>query len=117
MSPTALAFPEQDLLERDSSSSDSLFVDSLEPSGDIDLIGFLDAFEDHPPVAPVFFAFRVMVGMGLLMLALAWGSQLWLKAPPRWLLWAFSGFTFVPVGMPGNPTVYALAQLPQVTGG
>jgi len=47
MSPTALAFPEQDLLERDSSSSDSLFVDSLEPSGDIDLIGFLDAFEDQ----------------------------------------------------------------------
>lgn len=29
----------------------------------------------------------------------------------------FSGFTFVPVGMPGNPTVFALAQTPQVTGG
>lgn len=29
----------------------------------------------------------------------------------------FSGFTFVPVGMPGNPTVCALAQLPQTTGG
>jgi hypothetical protein len=29
----------------------------------------------------------------------------------------FNGFTFVPVGMPGNPTVYALAQLPQVMGG
>ena len=29
----------------------------------------------------------------------------------------FNGFTFVPVGMPGNPTVYALAQLPQITGG
>jgi hypothetical protein len=29
----------------------------------------------------------------------------------------FSGFTFVPAGMPGNPTVYALAQLPQITGG
>lgn len=29
----------------------------------------------------------------------------------------FRGFTFVPVGMPGNPTVYALAQLPQMTGG
>jgi hypothetical protein len=29
----------------------------------------------------------------------------------------FSGFTFVPAGMPGNPTVYALAQLPQLTGG
>jgi len=55
----------------------------------------LDAFEDHPPVAPVFFAFRVMVGMGVLMLALAWGSQYWLRGqPPRWLLWIFSGFTF-----------------------
>ena len=55
----------------------------------------LDAFEDHPPVAPVFFAFRVMVGMGVLMLVLAWGSQFWLrKKPPRWLLWAFAGFTF-----------------------
>ena len=29
----------------------------------------------------------------------------------------FNGYTFVPVGMPGNPTVYALAQLPQITGG
>ena len=34
--------------------------------------------EDRPPVAPVFYAFRVMVGIGLLMLALAyWG--LWLR--------------------------------------
>jgi cytochrome bd ubiquinol oxidase subunit I len=33
----------------------------------------LEEFPDsHPPVAPVFFAFRVMVGMGLLMLAVAW---------------------------------------------
>ncbi len=55
----------------------------------------LDAFPDHPPVAPTFFAFRVMVGMGVLMLVLSWGSQLWLKAqPPRWLLWSFAGFTF-----------------------
>jgi cytochrome d ubiquinol oxidase subunit I len=55
----------------------------------------LDAFPDHPPVAPTFFAFRVMVGVGVLMLILAWGSQLWLrKQPPRWLLWAFAGFTF-----------------------
>ena len=58
----------------------------------------LDAFEEHPPVAPLFFAFRVMVGMGVLMLILAWGSQFWLigqmRAPPRWLLWAFAGFTF-----------------------
>ncbi|HEY3180749.1 MAG TPA: cytochrome ubiquinol oxidase subunit I [Casimicrobiaceae bacterium] len=33
---------------------------------------------DRPPVAPVFFAFRIMVGIGLLMLAMAiWG--LWLR--------------------------------------
>jgi cytochrome bd ubiquinol oxidase subunit I len=54
----------------------------------------LDAFKDHPPVAPVFFAFRVMVGVGVLMLLLAWGSLFLLKNPPRWLLWTFSGFTF-----------------------
>jgi hypothetical protein len=29
----------------------------------------------------------------------------------------FNGYTFVPVGMPGNPTIFALAQTPQVTGG
>jgi cytochrome bd ubiquinol oxidase subunit I len=56
----------------------------------------LDAFKDHPPVAPVFFAFRIMVGVGVLMLALSWlGTWLmWKRAPPRWLLWAFAGFTF-----------------------
>src|SRR5437868_11205766 len=32
----------------------------------------LAEFEEHPPVAPVFFAFRIMVGMGVLMLALSW---------------------------------------------
>jgi cytochrome bd ubiquinol oxidase subunit I len=32
----------------------------------------LDAFEKHPPVAPVFFAFRVMVGVGVLMLLVSW---------------------------------------------
>ena len=29
----------------------------------------------------------------------------------------FNGYTFVPVGMPGNPTIFALTQTPQVTGG
>jgi cytochrome d ubiquinol oxidase subunit I len=33
----------------------------------------LDAFEGkHPPVAPIFFSFRLMVGIGLLMLAVSW---------------------------------------------
>src|SRR5207253_2898343 len=54
----------------------------------------IDAFKDHPPVAPLFFAFRVMVGMGVLMLLLSWGSVFFIKDPPRWLLWIFSGFTF-----------------------
>ena len=47
--------------------------------------------------APVFWAFRVMVGMGVAMLALAWCGT-WVtrggRPAPRWLLWACSGFTF-----------------------
>ncbi len=56
----------------------------------------LEAFEDHPPVAPVFFAFRAMVGVGVLMIAVAWLS-LFLsrkKIFPAWWLWVLSGFTF-----------------------
>jgi cytochrome d ubiquinol oxidase subunit I len=58
----------------------------------------LEAFgADIPPVAPVFFAFRVMVGLGVLMLLLAWFGA-WAtrrgRAPERWLLWTFAGFTF-----------------------
>jgi cytochrome d ubiquinol oxidase subunit I len=40
----------------------------------------LDSFRgEHPPVAPVFYAFRVMVGIGVLMLLVAWwgGWTLW----------------------------------------
>ena len=55
----------------------------------------LDRFDDTPPVAPVFFAFRLMVGVGVLMLALAWlGAFVLRKATPRWLLWSFAAFTF-----------------------
>jgi len=58
----------------------------------------LDAFApDTPPVAPVFFAFRAMVGTGVAMIALAWFGA-WATrrgmTAPRWLLWAFSCFTF-----------------------
>ena len=58
----------------------------------------IEAFAPNaPPVAPVFFAFRVMVGMGVSMLALAWFGT-WMtrkgKPAPRWLLWVYSGFTF-----------------------
>ncbi|MGH8648511.1 MAG: cytochrome ubiquinol oxidase subunit I, partial [Burkholderiales bacterium] len=58
----------------------------------------LDAFAPNtPPVAPVFFAFRVMVGMAVLMIALSWLGAWMLRTgavPPRWLLWTFAGFTF-----------------------
>src|SRR5256885_14546619 len=61
------------------------------------LIKGLDAFPDHPPVAPVFFAFRVMVGMGILMLCLSWFCSYMIfknREPKRWLLWTLAGFTF-----------------------
>ncbi|MEO8537415.1 MAG: cytochrome ubiquinol oxidase subunit I [Betaproteobacteria bacterium] len=48
-------------------------------SPDAVITGLKDAPpSDRPPVAPVFFAFRIMVGIGMLMLAMAiWG--LWLR--------------------------------------
>jgi len=46
----------------------------------------------HPPVVPVFFAFRIMVGIGVLMLLVSWTASwfLWRRrasdeALPRWL--------------------------------
>jgi len=57
----------------------------------------LNEFEDaHPPVAPLFWSFRVMVGMGFLMLAVAWWGSYALfrnKVGP-WLLRALSWMTF-----------------------
>jgi cytochrome d ubiquinol oxidase subunit I len=58
----------------------------------------LDAYAgQHPPVAPVFFAFRVMVGIGVLMIGLGLLSAvlLWRRgALPRLLLWGLVGMTF-----------------------
>ena len=36
--------------------------------------GLNDFIGEHPPVAPVFFAFRIMVGLGVLMLLVSWGT-------------------------------------------
>ena len=48
-----------------------------------DLNGELQGLNDfegaHPPVAPVFFSFRIMVGIGLLMIAVAWWCSISLK--------------------------------------
>jgi len=58
----------------------------------------LDAFEpDRPPVAPLFFSFRAMVGLGVAMLALAWFGAWRLRrgaVPSRPLLWTYAAFTF-----------------------
>jgi cytochrome d ubiquinol oxidase subunit I len=62
----------------------------------------IDAFPDaHPPVAPLFWAFRVMVGTGGLMLATSW-SGWWLmrrrgwnsQRAPRPFLWLLAGMSF-----------------------
>jgi len=59
--------------------------------------GLAEFAPDHPPVAPVFFAFRVMVGMGVLMLLVSWFTT-WRtrrnQPAPKWLLWVLSAFTF-----------------------
>ena len=70
-----------------------------------DLNGELKGVNDfpnaHPPVAPLFFGFRIMVGTGVLMLLFSWGG-LWLyrrcgwdaERLPRLLLWGLAGMTF-----------------------
>jgi cytochrome d ubiquinol oxidase subunit I len=52
--------------------------------------------KDHPPVAPVFWSFRIMVGTGVLMLVLAWYGTWALRKNnvSRALLWCFAAFTF-----------------------
>jgi cytochrome d ubiquinol oxidase subunit I len=59
--------------------------------------GLNEFVDNHPPVRPVFFAFRIMVGIGMLMLVIAWLSriQLWRNKPlPPWLLKALVMMSF-----------------------
>lgn len=59
--------------------------------------GINEFAEDHPPVAPVFYAFRVMVGIGMLMLLIAWVArfQLWRSNQlPPWLLKSLVAMSF-----------------------
>ncbi|MFZ4055517.1 MAG: cytochrome ubiquinol oxidase subunit I [Polynucleobacter sp.] len=58
----------------------------------------LKAFPDKiPPVAPVFFAFRIMVGVGVLMMLVSW-TAVWLsrgqRPLPQWMLKALLWMTF-----------------------
>ncbi len=64
---------------------------------DGELQGINDFKGEHPPVAPVFWSFRIMVGVGVLMLLVSWWAafSLWRKkAKNPWLLRALSWMTF-----------------------
>lgn len=59
--------------------------------------GIKDFGELHPPVAPVFWAFRIMVGVGLLMLAVSWLGAWRLRRNrdiPPWLARVLVAMTF-----------------------
>ncbi|WP_019529713.1 cytochrome ubiquinol oxidase subunit I [Dasania marina] len=59
--------------------------------------GLNDFAGKHPPVAPVFFAFRVMVGLGMLMIAVAWAARIQLfrkNCLPPWLLKTLVAMSF-----------------------
>lgn len=66
-----------------------------DPAG---VIQGLNDFEGkHPPVAPVFFSFRIMVGMGMAMLAVSWAGVWMLRRrgqPSVWLARALVAMTF-----------------------
>ncbi|MBX2848771.1 MAG: cytochrome ubiquinol oxidase subunit I [Acidiferrobacterales bacterium] len=62
-----------------------------------EIIGLNDFEGQHPPVAPVFWSFRIMVGTGVLMLVVAWFScfQLWRnKTLTQFNLRVLYGMTF-----------------------
>ncbi len=59
--------------------------------------GLRDYPGNHPPVAPVFYAFRVMVGMGMLMILTGFTCAilLWRRGSlPRWLLMGLTCMSF-----------------------
>ena len=69
---------------------------------DGELRGLSDFAGAHPPVKPVFFAFRIMVGTGVLMLVVSWLAWWRLRRTgwrtdartPTWLWRALAGMTF-----------------------
>jgi cytochrome d ubiquinol oxidase subunit I len=73
----------------------------LEHDGDAQVRGLNEFPNARPPVAPLFFGFRAMVGTGVLMLAFSW-TGLWLyrrsgwqaRRLPRLLLWGLTAMTF-----------------------
>jgi len=73
----------------------------LAHDADGEVKGLNDFKGAHPPVAPVFFGFRIMVGTGLLMLATSWFGWWALRRRgwvaeklPRPFLWLLTAMTF-----------------------
>lgn len=62
---------------------------------DAEVRGLKDFPGEHPPVAPVFWSFRIMVGVGMLMLVVSWTAFWQLRRR----------------GMPGEPTLRALVAM------
>ena len=73
----------------------------LEHDPDGEIKGLNDFIGAHPPVAPLFFGFRAMVGTGVLMLVTSWAGW-WIyrrrgwvaHALPRPLLWVLTAMSF-----------------------
>ncbi|WP_218310971.1 cytochrome ubiquinol oxidase subunit I [Alteromonas antoniana] len=66
-----------------------------DPNGKVQ--GLNDFKGEHPPVAQVFFSFRVMIGMGLLMLLVSWTGAvlLWRRGDiPLWMKKVYAGMAF-----------------------
>ena len=69
----------------------------LKHDPDAEIKGLNEFPGKHPPVAPLFWAFRIMVGVGMLMLAISWlgAWTLWRKKTPgKWLLYGLIAMTF-----------------------
>lgn len=63
---------------------------------DGEIRGLNEFIGEHPPVAPVFFAFRIMVGVGVLMLLISWWG-VWVirkRGITPWLARVLVGMTF-----------------------
>jgi cytochrome bd ubiquinol oxidase subunit I len=69
----------------------------LEHEADAELKGLNDFIGEHPPVKPLFFGFRLMVGVGMLMLLTSWIGAWQLRrngVPKDWMARVLVGMTF-----------------------
>ncbi len=114
-SEVLIAWPNEKA-ERDDYAITVPYLGSLIASMSLDSkeVGLADwPKKDRPPVAIPFFAFRIMVGCGLLMLALSWYGSLQLMLNrierQRWLLWTI--FLSFPVGFVATLTGWWVAEV------